>query len=258
MSAGRLKGKVVIITGAGSGMGRASAELFTEEGAKVVAADWNREGGEETVKTIRARGGEVSFFHADVSKEEQVKAMVDFAVSTYGGLDVIFNNAGIAGIREGRDATVTELSSEDWDYTQSVNLKGVFFGCKHAIPEIIKRGGGSIVNTASAAAVRGSTFPIHAYTASKGGVVALTRAVAVAYGRDGVRANAIIAGAIATAMSNYYQDEWVRKMYEEAIPLGRVGEARDIAYAALYLASDESRFVTGQSLVVDGGKTIKG
>ena len=258
MSGRRLNGKVAIITGAGSGMGRASAEVFTEEGAKVIVADWNREGGEETVKKIRDQGGQAAFFHADVSKETEVKALVDFAVSTYGGLDIMFNNAGIAGIREGRDGTVTDISAEDWDYTQGVNLKGVFFGCKHAIPEIIKRGGGAIVNTASAAAVRGSTFPIHAYTASKGGVVALTRAVAVAYGKDGVRANAIIAGAIATAMSNYYQDEWVRKMYEEAIPLGRVGEARDIAYAALYLASAESNFVTGQSLVVDGGKTIKG
>ncbi len=258
MSNGRLNGKVAIITGAGSGMGRASAEVFTEEGAKVVVADWNREGGEETVKKIRDQGGQAVFFHVDVSKEAEVKALVDFAVATYGGLDVMFNNAGIAGIREGRDGTVTDISSDDWDYTQGVNLKGVFFGCKHAVPEIIKRGGGSIVNTASAAAVRGSTFPIHAYTASKGGVVALTRAVAVAYGRERVRANAIIAGAIATPMSNYYQDEWVKKMYEEAIPLGRVGEARDIAYAALYLASEESSFVTGQSLVVDGGKTIKG
>jgi meso-butanediol dehydrogenase/(S,S)-butanediol dehydrogenase/diacetyl reductase len=258
MKAGRLEGKVAIITGAGSGMGRASAEVFTAEGARVVVADWNREAGEETVARIKAAGREAAFVNADVSQEVEVKALVDFTVSTYGGLDIMFNNAGIAAIREGRDGAVTDLSAEDWDYTQSINLKGVFFGCKHAIPKMLERGGGAIVNTASAAAIQGSGFPIHAYTAAKGGVVSLTRAIAVAYGRDNIRANSIIAGAIATPMSNYYQDEWVRKMYEEAIPLGRVGDAQDIAYAALYLASDEARFVTGHALVVDGGKSIKG
>ncbi|MBI4516869.1 MAG: SDR family oxidoreductase [Deltaproteobacteria bacterium] len=258
MRTGRLEGKVALITGAGSGMGRASAQLFAREGARVVVVDWNREGGEETVRAITETGGSAAFCAVDVSKEAEVKAAVEFAVATYGGLDIMFNNAGIAGIREGRDALVADLEADDWDYTHSINLKGVFFGCKHAIPELIKRGGGAIVNTASAAAIQGSGFPIHAYTAAKGGVVALTRAIAVGYGRENIRANSIIAGAIATPMSNYYQDEWVRKMYEEAIPLGRVGEAQDIAYAALYLASDEARFVTGHALVVDGGKSIKG
>ncbi len=258
MMAARLQGKVAIITGAASGMGRASAQLFAQEGARVVVADWNPEGSAETVQQIRDVGGQATFLVTDVSQEEEVKALVAYAVTTYGGLDVIFNNAGIAGIREGRDSMVTELSVEDWDYTQSINLRGVFLGCKYAVPEMLKRGGGAIVNTASAAAIQGSGFPIHAYTAAKGGVVALTRALAVAYGPQNIRANAIIAGAIATPMSNYYHDEWVRKMYEEAIPLGRVGEAADIAYAALFLACDESRFVTGHALVVDGGKSIKG
>ncbi len=258
MSRGRLAGKVALITGAASGIGRASAELFAAEGARVVCVDWNEAAGREAVEEVRAAGGEAAFFCANVAVEAEVRAMIAFAVSAYGGLDILFNNAGVAAIREGRDNVVTELPAEDWDYTHAINLKGVFFGCKHGIPELIRRGGGAIVNTASAAAVRGSPFPIHAYTAAKGGVVALTRAIAVAYGRQGVRANAIVAGAIATPMSNYYRDEWVRKMYEEAIPLGRVGEARDVAYAALYLASDEARFVTGHALVVDGGKSIRG
>ena len=258
MTDARLQGKVAIITGAGSGMGRASAELFAHAGARVIAVDWHRDAGEATVARIVAAGRQAAFCAADVSQEAAVEAMVEFAVSTYGGVDIIFNNAGIAGIREGRDGMVTDLSAEDWDYTQSINVKGVFFGCKHAIPAMRKRGGGAIVNTASAAAVQGSSFPIHAYTASKGAVVALTRAIAVAYGGENIRANSIIAGAIATPMSNNYQEEWVRKMYEEAIPLGRVGDATDIAYAALYLASDEAKFVTGHALVVDGGKTIKG
>ncbi len=184
--------------------------------------------------------------------------MIACAVATYGGLDVLFNNAGIAGIREGRDGFVADVSTADWDRTQDINLKGVFLGCKHAVPRMLERGGGAIVNTASAAAIRGSGFPIHAYTAAKGGVVALTRAIAVAYGREGIRVNSIVAGAIATPMSNHYRDEWVRKTYEEAIPLGRVGEAEDIAHAALFLACDESRFVTGHALVVDGGKSIRG
>ncbi len=258
MKDGRLQGKVAIITGAGSGMGRASAALFTREGANVVVADWNPEGGEETVRTIREAGGKAVFFRVDVSQEAEVKAVVEFAVATFGGLDIMFNNAGIAGIREGRDNLVTDLDAADWDYTHGINLKGVFFGCKYAIPEMLKRRGGAIVNTASAAAIQGSGFPIHAYTSAKGAVVALTRAIAVAYGGSNIRANSIIAGAIATPMSNYYQDEWVRKTYEDAIPLGHVGAAEDIAYAAIYLASDEARFITGHALVVDGGKSIKG
>jgi NAD(P)-dependent dehydrogenase (short-subunit alcohol dehydrogenase family) len=137
-------------------------------------------------------------------------------------------------------------------------LKSVYYGSKQAIPLMRARGGGAIVNTASAAAIRGSVFPIHAYTAAKGGVVALTRAVAVSAAPDRIRVNAIVAGAVATPMSNHYRDEFVRKMYEDAIPLGHVGEADDVAYAALYLASDEARFVTGHALVVDGGKSIRG
>lgn len=255
---GRLEGRVTVVTGAGSGIGRASALLFAREGARVVVVDRNRAGGEETVAAIRTAGGTARVEPADVSCEAEVQRVLAGAAEAFGGLDVLFNNAAVAGIREGRDGTVEDVAEADWDWTQANNLKSVYFGCKHAIPLLRARGGGAIVNTASAAAIRGSVFPIHAYTAAKGAVVALTRAVAVSAAADRIRVNAIVAGAVATPMSNYYEDEFVRRMYEEAIPLGHVGSAEDVAYAALFLACDESRFVTGHALVVDGGKSIRG
>lgn len=252
----RLDGKAGVITGAGSGIGRASAALFAREGAGVIVADWNREWGEETVGMIRAAGGRAHFVHTDVSQEDQVRAMIQASLDEFGRLDFVYNNAAIDGLHQGVENFVTEQTVENWNHMLSINLGGVFLGCKHAIQEMVKRGGGSVLSTASTAAVRGSTFPVHTYTAAKGAIVALTRAMAVTYGPEGVRVNVILPGAVRTNMSENYENPEIRRFMESLSPLGRVGEPEDIAYCALYLASDESRFVTGQMFIVDGGLSV--
>jgi NAD(P)-dependent dehydrogenase (short-subunit alcohol dehydrogenase family) len=252
----RLSGKAGVITGAGSGIGRASAVLFAGEGAGVVVADWNSEWGEETVRMIRAGGGRACFAHTDVSREDDVRAMTQACLDEFGRLDFLYNNAAIDGLHQGVENYVSEQTLENWNYMLSINLGGVFLGCKHAIPEMSKRGGGSILSTASIAALRGTSFPVHTYTAAKGAIVALTRAMAVAYGPENIRANVILPGAVRTQMSNNYEDPEIRQFMESQAPLRRIGEPDDIAYCALYLASDESRFVTGQMFVVDGGVSI--
>lgn len=252
----RLAGKAGIVTGSASGIGRASAVLFAREGAGVVVADWNREGGEEVCKRIQASGGRARFVACDVSNEKDVRAMVAACLESFGRLDFLYNNAAIDGLHQGVENYVTDQSLENWNKMLSINLGGVFLGCKYAIPEMISRGGGSILSTASTAAIRGSTFPVQTYTAAKGGVVALTRALAVAYGPEKVRVNSILPGAIRTAMSEEYADPQIRAHFEQLTPLRCVGDPEDIAYCALYLASDESKFVTGQTFVVDGGMAI--
>jgi NAD(P)-dependent dehydrogenase (short-subunit alcohol dehydrogenase family) len=247
---GRLDGKVAIITGAGAGMGRAAAILFAKEGAKVVVACRTVEAGEETVKMIKEAGGEAKFVKADVSKADDVKNMVKKTVDTYGKLDVIYNNAAILG----RAAFTENITEEEWDKIMAINLKGVWLGMKYAIPEMLKNGKGSIINTASQCGERG-TRNLGAYSASKGGVLALTRVTAMELAKKNIRVNALNPGIIATPMALTLPKE-EQEGFAAIIPQGRLGRPEEIAYAALFLASDESSHVTGHALVVDGGLEV--
>jgi len=254
--AGRLAGKVALITGAGSGQGRAAARLFAHEGAKVVVVDVAVEGGEETMRLVKAAGGEASFVAMDVSQSADVERGVRLAVQMYGGLQVLYNNAAIW--RLGFDNRVTELTEEAWEKIISVNLKGVYLCCKYGIPELIKVGGGSVINTASVAGLIGSGQPTHTYAASKGGVISLTRAMAIAYAPQKVRVNVICPGGVDTPMiAPLITNTGVRERFAASHPLGRMGTPEDIAYCALYLASDESSWVTGSVFTIDGGYTAR-
>ena len=244
---GRLDGKAVIITGAGMGMGQAAALLFAKEGAKVAVVDWNAEAGQETVKTIKQAGGEAIFIKTDVSKADDVKNMVKTTIDTYGKLDVIYNNAGILA----RAAFTENIAEEEWDRIMAVNLKGVWLGMKYAIPEMLKAGKGSIINTASQCGERG-TRNLGAYCASKGGVLALTRVTAMELAKKNIRVNALNPGIIGTPMVMALSKE-EQEGFAALIPQGRLGRPEEVAYAALFLASDESSHVTGHTLVVDGG-----
>ena len=254
--ADRLAGKVALITGAASGQGRAAARLFAQEGAKVVVADVAVEGGEETVRLVKETGGEASFVAMDVSQSADVERGVRLAVQTYGGLHVLYNNAAIW--RRGFDNLVTDLTEEAWEKIISVNLKGVYLCCKYGIPELIKAGGGSVINTASVAGLVGSGQPTHTYAASKGGVISLTRAMAIAYAPQKVRVNVICPGGVDTPMiAPLITDTGVRERFAASHPLRRMGTPEDIAYCALYLASDESSWVTGSVFTIDGGYTAR-
>jgi NAD(P)-dependent dehydrogenase (short-subunit alcohol dehydrogenase family) len=250
---GRLDGKVALITGGASGMGMVAARLFVDEGAKVVLTDVSDEAGEEVVASIRSDGGDASFVHADVSQEADARAMVDRTVSTYGGLTVLYNNAGVM---LGEDGSVHSTAESIWDTTLAVNVKGVAHGCKYGIPAMIDSGGGSIVNVASFVAWMGAATSQTAYTASKGAVLAMTREIAVEYARKGVRCNALCPGPIDTPLlAELLADPARRQRRLVHIPMGRLGRAEELAKAALFLASDESSYMTGASLVVDGGIT---
>jgi NAD(P)-dependent dehydrogenase (short-subunit alcohol dehydrogenase family) len=249
----RLKDKVALITGAGSGIGRESALLFATEGAAVVVADVDDAGGEGTVEMITSSGGRAAYIHADVSKGSDAEGMIAFAERELGGLHVLFNNAGIMHSRDD-DAVATEESI--WDLTMNINAKGVFFGCKHGIPAIRRSGGGSIINTASFVALLGAATPQIAYTASKGAVLSMTRELAVIHARENIRVNALCPGPLRTELLMKFLDteeKLQRRLVH--IPMGRFGEAAEIARAALFLASDESSFVTGTEFLVDGGIT---
>jgi len=248
----RLENKVAIITGAGSGIGKASAMLFAKEGAKVVVADWSEEGGNQTVSEIKAAGGEAVFVKTDVSKAADIDTMVSTCVSTFGKLDILFNNAGI--VSQGKIADFTE---EDWDKVINVDLKGVFLGCKRAIPEMEKQGRGKIISTASIAGLVGFDGT-SGYCAAKGGIVSLTRELALECAPKKINVNAIAPGVIETAMTkDILADPKQKAGMQATTPYPRLGKPEDIAYAALYLASDESDFVTGHTLVVDGGWIAK-
>jgi NAD(P)-dependent dehydrogenase (short-subunit alcohol dehydrogenase family) len=249
----RLDGKVALITGAGNGMGRVASVLFAREGARIVVADWSDDGGAETVAAVEAVGAEAAFVKVDVAKAEQVEAMVAVAMDRFGSLDVLYNNAGIFPADDGG---VTETPEPTWDRVMEVNLKGVWLGCKYGVPAMLASGGGSIVNVASFVALMGAATAQIAYTASKGGVLAMTREIAVEYGRQNIRANSLCPGPIATPMLEELMSDPARKQRRLVhIPMGRLGQAEELAKAALFLASDESSFMTGAQLVVDGGIT---
>jgi NAD(P)-dependent dehydrogenase (short-subunit alcohol dehydrogenase family) len=249
----RLQNKTALITGGSSGIGRESALLFAREGAQVVVADINDEAGSETASLIRQAGGEAVYFHADVSKAADAAAMVEFAEKTYGKLQVLFNNAGIMH-SDDDDAVSTEEAV--WDLTMRINVKGVFFGCKYGIPALRRAGGGSIINTASFVALLGAATPQIAYTASKGAVLSMTRELAVIHARENIRVNALCPGPLRTELlMKFLNTEEKKQRRLVHIPMGRFGEAREMAQAALFLASDESSFTTGAEFVVDGGIT---
>ncbi len=253
MANGRLDGKVALITGAASGMGRAAAELFAREGASVVVSDLDETAGATTVTAIEAAGGNAAFVHADVSKWGDCETMVAAAVERFGGLHVLYNNAGIFPADDGG---VLDTPESTWNQVMEVNLKGVWLGCKAGIPAMIASGGGSIVNVASFVAIVGAATAQIAYTASKGGVLSMTRELAVEYARQGIRANSLCPGPIETPLlAELLSDPARRARRMVHIPMGRLGQAEELAKAALFLASDDSSYMTGASLVVDGGIT---
>jgi len=249
----RLEGKVALITGGASGMGKVASELFAREGARIVLTDVLDEPGEATAAGITAAGGQAAYVHADVSKETDAEAMVGAAIARFGRLDVLYNNAGIM---PGEDGSVHLTSEEVWDKVLAVNVKGVAFGCKYGIPAMLGSGGGSIINVASFVAWIGAATSQTAYTSSKGAVLSMTREIAVEYARKGIRCNALCPGPIETPLlMQLLSDEAKRQRRFVHIPMGRLGQAEELAKAALFLASDDSSFMTGASLIVDGGVT---
>ncbi len=247
----RLANKVAIITGAAGGMGKVGAELFAQEGASVVVADVMSKEGEEAARNIREAGGKAIFVKTNVANEDEVKQMVTTAIDTFGRVDILYNNAGIMPTEDG---SVTDITEATWDRILDINLKSAFLCCKHTIPHMVQQGGGSIINVASFVAFLGCTVPQDAYTVSKGGMLSLTKSLAIQYGRHKIRSNAICPGPIETPLlRTLWTSEDARNLRLNRIPLGRFGEAKDIVYMALYLASDESAWTTGAWLMVDGG-----
>jgi NAD(P)-dependent dehydrogenase (short-subunit alcohol dehydrogenase family) len=251
----RLQDKVTIITGAGGGMGRTAARMFAAEGARVVCVDVTEEMAESAATDVRDGGGQATAVAADVSREDQARRMVDHAVATYGRVDVLYNNAGIM---PAADHSVIDTDVETWDKVMAVNVRGVFLGCKYAIPRMVEGGAGSIINVASFVAILGCSVPQDAYTASKGAVLALTRSLAVQFAPQGVRSNAISPGPIETPllMDWLVKDEEAKRIRLARNPTGRFGKPEEIVYAAMYLASDESRWTNGANFVIDGGITV--
>src|SRR2546430_5281995 len=247
---GRLAGKVALITGAGGGMGRVATQAFVREGARVVAADDRDRAVHDTVASL---DGQAVAVVGDVTRDADVAVFVETAVGRFGKLDVLYNNAGIF---DDADESVLTTSDAIWDRTMAINVKGLAFCCKHGIPELIKAGGGSVINIASFVALVGCSVPQDAYTASKGAVIALTKSLAVQFGPKHVRANAICPGPIETPlMRDLLKDEAKKRVRLNRIPMGRFGQADDVVSLAVFLASDESTWTNGAALVVDGGIT---
>jgi NAD(P)-dependent dehydrogenase (short-subunit alcohol dehydrogenase family) len=251
--AGRLEGRTALVTGAGSGIGREAALLFAAEGAAVLIADRDGAAGERVAAEIVAADGRACSLACDVAKSDDVADAVAEAERAFGALHVVFNNAGIFPDADGSPVDTEEAV---WDQVMSVNLKGVFLGCKHGIPALLRAGGGSIINTASFVAVVGAATSQIAYTASKGGVLAMTREIAVEYARQGIRANALCPGPVNTPLlEELLADPAARARRLVHVPMGRLAEASEIAKAALYLASEESSYVSGATFMVDGAIT---
>ncbi len=250
----RLANKVALITGAGSGLGREAALLFAKEGARLVLNDISAEIVEETAQMVTEAGGEAIAVAGNVASDADVEKTVKAGVDKFGKLDTLYNNAGIM---PDEDISVLTMESHVWRRVLDVNTQGVALCCKHGIPQIIKAGGGAIVNVASFVALVGCSVPQDAYTASKGAVIALTQSLAVQFGPKGVRSNAICPGPIITPlMETLFATEEAKMLRLNRIPMGRFGQPPDVAYAALFLASDEASWVNGASLVVDGGITV--
>ena len=249
----RLQNKTALITGAASGIGRETALLFAQEGANVVCVDINDAAGQETVQMIQDNGGQAIYVHADVSNAADCQNMVQAAEDAFGQLHILFNNAGIMHSADD-DAINTE--EDVWDLTMAINVKGVFLGCKYGIPALRRAGGGSIINTASFVALVGAATPQLAYTSSKGAVLSMTRELAVIHARENIRVNALCPGPLRTELLMKFLNTEAKKQRRLVhVPMGRFGEAKEMAYAALYLASDESSYVTGTEFLVDGGLT---
>jgi NAD(P)-dependent dehydrogenase (short-subunit alcohol dehydrogenase family) len=253
----RLNDKVAVITGAAGGQGQAAARLFAEEGARLVVSDIDKEGAEKTAQEIRDAGGEAIALRTDVSREKDVAEMIRVAVDEFGTVNILFNNAGVGYSAADRltMASVVDTPEEDWDAVLAINLKGAAMGCKHAIPIMVENGGGAIVNNASINALV-ALSGADAYTAAKGGIVALTRVLAVDWGPRGVRVNCICPGGVDTAMiAPAIADEEVLSIMLESTPLGRLARPEEIARVALFLASDEASYMNGAIVPVDGGWT---
>jgi NAD(P)-dependent dehydrogenase (short-subunit alcohol dehydrogenase family) len=251
----RLKGKISVITGSGGGMGRVAALRFAAEGSRVVVADANEAGAEETVALVRAAGGDAVGIRADVSVESDAAAMIEAGLRAFGRIDVLYNNAGIM---PAEDHSVVDTPVEAWDRVMAVNVRGVFLACKHAIPRMVEQGSGSIINVSSFVALLGCTVPQDAYTASKGAVLALTRSLAVQFAPHGVRTNAILPGPVETPLLLDWlvKDEEAKRIRLARNPTGRFGKPEEVVALAVYLASHESAWTNGASLVVDGGISV--
>jgi NAD(P)-dependent dehydrogenase (short-subunit alcohol dehydrogenase family) len=251
--ADRLKGKVAFITGAGMGMGREASVLFAEEGARIVVADIDGAAAQATVELVDKAGGQAVAVTGDVAVEADVRRMIDGGVRRFGALHVLYNNAGV--LWKDRDRSVLETDEKWWDRVMAINLKSVFWVTKHGIPQLRTAGGGSIVMTGSVSALAGFTRAQDAYTAAKGALISLTRSLAIQFAKDRIRCNVIHPGIVDTPLQAPYLTDTIRKEFETGIPLGRIAQPREIAYVALFLASDESSYMTGAELVVDGGFT---
>ena len=250
---GRLEGKVAVITGSGAGLGAEAARLFAREGAAVVVNDVNAEGGEQVAAAIRKAGGAAQFIPGDVSSTSQVERLYAEATRAFGKINVLYNNAGVS---PGDDDGIVNTTDEIWDLVLDINVKGVARCCRAGIPYLRAAGGGSIINVASFVATLGAATPQIAYTASKGAVLAMTREIAIIHARENIRANALSPGPVRTALlEKFLSTEEKRQRRLVHIPMGRFGQAQEIANAALFLASDESSYMTGAALVVDGGIT---
>jgi NAD(P)-dependent dehydrogenase (short-subunit alcohol dehydrogenase family) len=247
---GRLEGKVCVITGSGSGMGREAALLFASEGARVCVADVNEEAGEKTASECE----DAFFFKVDVTDGDSVRSMYEATVERYGGVDVLYNNAGIM---PEDDASILDTEVDAWQRVQDVNTKGVYLCCKHGIPRLLDRGGGSVINVASFVAILGAATSQISYTASKGAVLAMTRELAVEFARRGVRVNALCPGPVETPllMRLFEQTPGALQRRMVHVPLGRFAQPREVVQGALFLASDDASYVTGATFLVDGGLT---